>query len=475
MDMNRFQPTVYVFLLAILGAGVSESTAQWPQFRGANGSGVDSGGGYPVAFSPTSNVVWKAAMPFGQSSPVVAGGRVYLTASEGGKLLTISLDAATGREVWRRDLKPAHSHKVYHANDPASPTPAADADGVVVFFPDFGLAAYAADGKERWTMPLGPFKSFYGMSASPIIAGDLVVLLCDQRAGSFLVAVDRKTGKMRWRKERPGAPEGWSTPMVFRATADAPAQIVTLGTTRIDSYALETGESRWWMPVGSSGSMGIPVASGETLFVTTSGGSEPNLPAYDTVLAKLDTDKNGQLSHKEFLADKEMGEHFGWLDENGDEGIDAKEWQTIRMMGMGESGAVAIQAASANGKVDPASVMWRVKKNLPYIPAPLHYKNVLYLVKTGGIITSFDPMTGRVMKEGRSINAPGEYYASPIAADDKVFVASVDGKVSVLKAGADWQLLGVNDIGEPIHATPALGGGRIYVRTRGAVYCFGAT
>jgi outer membrane protein assembly factor BamB len=472
--MRGFQVARYLFLLAILGAGASESAAQWPQFRGPNGSGVDSGSGYPVAFSPGSNVIWKATMPFGQSSPVVAGGRVYLTASDGGKLLTISLDAATGREVWRRELKPAHNQKVYHANDPASPTPAADAEGVVVFFPDFGLAAYAADGKERWTMPLGPFKSFYGMSASPIIAGDLVVLLCDQRSGSFLVAVDRKTGKMRWKKERPGAPEGWATPMVFRPTADASAQLIALGTTRIDSYALETGESRWWMPIGSSGSMGTPVASGEMLFVSTSGGSEPNLPAFETALEKMDTDKNGRLSQQEFLADKEMGEHFGWLDENADNVIDAKEWQTIRMLGMGESGAIAIQAGKTSGKVDPASVLWRVKKNLPYIPAPLHYKNVLYLAKTGGIITSFDPVTGRVLKEGRSTDAPGDYYASPIAADDKVFVASVEGKVTVLKAGGEWQVLAVNDIGEPIHATPALGGGRIYVRTRGAVYCFGA-
>ncbi len=286
--------------------------------------------------------------------------------------------------------------------------------------------------------------------------------------------MDRKTGKVRWKKDRPGVPEGWATPMVFRGTADAPAQLVTLGTTRVDSYALETGELRWWMPVGSSGSMGIPVASGEMLFMTTSGGSEPNLPAFETALEKLDTDKNGRLSHKEFLADKEMGEHFGWLDENADEAIDAKEWQDIRMLGMGESGAIAIRVGQASGKVDPASVVWRAKKNLPYIPAPLHYKNVLYLVKTGGIITSFDPVTGRVLKEGRSTDAPGDYYASPIAADDKVFVASVEGKVSVLKAGADWQVLGVNDIGEPIHATPALGGGRIYVRTRGSLYCFGA-
>jgi outer membrane protein assembly factor BamB len=141
---------------------------------------------------------------------------------------------------------------------------------------------------------------------------------------------------------------------------------------------------------------------------------------------------------------------------------------------MGESGAVAIAAAKASGTMTPASVVWRAKKNLPYIPAPLHYQNVFYLVKTGGIITSFDPTTGALLKEGRTMDAPGDYYASPIAADDKVFVASVEGKITVLKAGAQWQVLGVNDIGEPIHATPALGDGRIYVRTLGALYCFGA-
>ena len=98
----------------------------------------------------------------------------------------------------------------------------------------------------------------------------------------------------------------------------------------------------------------------------------------------------------------------------------------------------------------------------------------LYLAKTGGIITSLDAATGRPLKEGRSPNAPGEYYASPVAADGKVFLASVDGNITVLKAGKQWEVLGVNEIGEPIHATPALSNGRIYVRTQGAVYCFGA-
>lgn len=219
--------------------------------------------------------------------------------------------------------------------------------------------------------------------------------------------------------------------------------------------------------------MGIPVSSGELLFVSTSGGSEPNLPAFDTVLQKLDADKNGRLAQKELLADKDLGEHFGWMDENGDLVIEAKEWETTRMLGMGESGAVAIRASTTRGKVDPASVVWRAKKNLPYIPGPLLYKDVFYLVKTGGIVTSFDAATGQILKEGRTPDAPGEYYASPIAADDRLFVTSTEGKITVLKAGGDWQILRVNDIGEPVHATPALSGGRIYVRTRGAVYCFG--
>ncbi|MEO7271245.1 MAG: PQQ-binding-like beta-propeller repeat protein, partial [Vicinamibacterales bacterium] len=259
--MIACRPTVLVcLLLGMVAADAGHASAQWSQFRGPNGSGVDAGTGYPVAFSPTTNVVWKVAMPYGQSSPVVAGGHVYLTASEGARRLTICLDAATGRELWRRDITPGQRQDAFHANDPASPTAAADEDGVVVFFPDVGLAAYTPEGKDRWTLPLGPFKSFYGMAASPVLTGDLVVLLCDQRNGSFLIALDRKTGARRWRRERPDAVEGWATPIVFRAAAGArDTELIVLGSRRLEAYASDTGEPRWWMPLGSSGSMGTPV------------------------------------------------------------------------------------------------------------------------------------------------------------------------------------------------------------------------
>ncbi len=462
-------------LLGMLAAGAGDASGQWSQFRGPNGSGVDSAIGYPVAFSPTNNVVWKVAMPYGQSSPVVAGGHVYLTASEGARRLTICLEAATGRELWRRQITPVRKQDAFHVNDPASPTAAADQDGVVVFFPDVGLAAYTPEGKDRWTLPLGPFKNFYGMAGSPVLTGDLVVLLCDQRSGSFLIALDRKTGARRWRRERPEAVEGWATPIVFRpATGTRDTDLIVLGSRRLEAYASETGEPRWWLPLGSSGSMGTPVVSGDTLFVSTLGSAEPALPAFDSYLQRLDTNKDGRLSAAEFSVDKEMGEHFGWIDADGDGFITEQEWNTTRDLAVGDYGTIAVRPGGARGKLDPAAVLWRFQKNLPYIPAPLLYQDVLYLVKTGGIITSLDPATGRPLKEGRSLDALGDYYASPVAADGKVYLASVEGKITVLKASAQWEVLGVNDLGDEIHSTPALSDGRLYVRTRGSIYCFGA-
>jgi outer membrane protein assembly factor BamB len=460
-------------ILGILAAG-SPAFGQWPQFRGPNGAGVDAGTGYPVTFSPTSQVVWKAAVPFARSSPVVVGERVYVTASEGEQLLTIAFDAASGREVWRRARPRARAQALYKANDPASPTPAADGQGVVAFFADFGLVAYAPDGKERWTLPLGPFKNFYGMAGSPIIAGDAVILVCDQMSGSYMIALDRQTGKERWRRERPGVTVSWTTPMVFAPGGGAEPQLVVLSSTRLDGYALASGEPRWWMPLSSQGAIGTAIAHGDTVIVSTLAGSEPWMEPFEAALKTFDADKDGKLSRPEWATDKGMGEHFGWVDADDNGSVDAAEYNDARAMGVGEYGIAALRPAGLRGKIDPAAALWRFKKNLPYIPTPVVYNGLVYMVKTGGIITAIDPASGLAVKEGRSKDAPGDYEASPVAADDKVFLASVNGKVTVLKAGAQWEIVGVNDLGDEIHATPALSGGRIYVRTRGMLYCFGA-
>ena len=123
-----------------------------------------------------------------------------------------------------------------------------------------------------------------------------------------------------------------------------------------------------------------------------------------------------------------------------------------------------------------ASVRWRFKKNLPYIPAPLVYRRTSssWCATEGSSLASI-PATGRLLKEGRTREALGEYYASPVAAENKLFLASSEGKITVVKAAAEWEMLQVNDMGDEIHATPAFGEGRIYVRTHGALYCFGAS
>jgi len=467
--MNR--SLVFVVSCMFLIFTADRTDGQWTRFRGPNGSGIDMSVGYPVEFSPNKNMAWRVSLPYAQSSPVVVGSRVYVTASQGDRLITFCLDAKTGRELWQREVRRERIQITYKANDPASPTPAADESGVVAFFPEFGLVSYTKEGKERWTSRLGPFKNFYGMSGSPIIDGNKVILVCDQQSGSFVLALDRRTGRQLWKIDRPGMTISWSTPMIFRPNAKQ-ADLIVLGATRLDAYDLASGAQRWWLPVASGGAMGTPVAFGDTLMISALGSNDPWMPGFSSALAQYDKDKDGRVSEQEFRVDKEFGEHFGWVDDNNDKFIDAEEWDKVRMSGVGEWGAFAISPGNAKGKLEPAAIRWRLQKNIPYIPTPLLYDGVYYMVKTGGIITSLDPTTGRILKEGRSPGGLGEYYASPVAAEGKVFLVNTEGKVTVLKAGAQWEVLVVNELGDDVSATPALSEGRIYVRTRGSLYCF---
>src|SRR6185503_13362994 len=141
------------------------ATNDWLQFRGPNGTGVADGPTLPAQFGATKNVAWKASVPFGRSSPVVTADRVFLTGSEGDKLVTLALDRKTGKMLWRRDVQRARQMTIYKANDAASPSPVSDGKNVYVFFAELGLISYGPDGKERWRVPLGPFNSFYGMGA----------------------------------------------------------------------------------------------------------------------------------------------------------------------------------------------------------------------------------------------------------------------------------------------------------------------
>src|SRR5262245_53105961 len=132
---------------------VAAAWGQWDRFRGPNGTGVSDSAGLSAKFGPQKNLVWRRELPAGHSSPVIAGGRIYLTTVDRGRLYTLCLDAGSGRILWKQEAPRPRQEKLHSLNNPASPTPVSDAENVYTFFPDFGLLSYTKDGKERWRLP----------------------------------------------------------------------------------------------------------------------------------------------------------------------------------------------------------------------------------------------------------------------------------------------------------------------------------
>ena len=320
-------------------------------------------------------------------------------------------------------------------------------------------------------MPLGPFNSFYGMSGSPVLAGNTLVMVCDQRTDSFIVAVDARNGKELWRKTRTNY-EAYSTPGIYKPK-DGPAQVIVVGSQSVDGYSLDKGERLWWVTKIGAYPKGVPVFGTDMVYVIADGGDDPFLPPFDESL-KADTNKDQKLQREELKANADAYDHFGWLDSNNDGSIERSEYDFVRNSTISGHGITAVRLAG-RGDITSSNVVWRVKKAYPSIPSPLIYRDVMYLMKEGGIVSSLNPASGEVLKQGRTPDALEEYYASPVAADGKIFMVSASGKVTVLKAGAQWEILAMNDLDEEVWATPAIAGNNLYIRTRNALYSFGTS
>src|ERR1041385_7552268 len=154
----------WVFVLCVAAFACAHD---WPRYRGPNCSGVSESTGLPTEFGPKKNLLWRVEVPMGRSSPILVGSRIYLTAVDGDKLITLALDRKTAKTIWRRDVIRDHPNRIFIGNDTSTPTPASDGESIYVFFPDLGLISFDAAGKERWRVKLGPFDSFYGLSSSP--------------------------------------------------------------------------------------------------------------------------------------------------------------------------------------------------------------------------------------------------------------------------------------------------------------------
>lgn len=475
MKLQQILVRVEVALLFVGAAVAAEKNLPWPQFRGPNGTGISDTTGLPLEFGPQKNVVWKTALPAGHSSPVLAADRIFLTAFEGNKLLTLCVDLKTGRLLWQREIERKRTDRIGKPNNPASPSPVTDGENVYVFFQDFGLASYSKEGKERWRMPLGPFNSFFGMAASPILVGDTLVLPCDQDTHSFMVAVHKDTGKLRWRIDRPEVVSGYSTPVQYKPK-EGPAQIIVPESFQLTSYSVEDGKKVWWVRGLACEMKSIPSLGSDTLYINGWGfpqnqpGQQIKVPPFADALATLDTDKDGRVAKSE-ATDRLLKSSFEVFDSDRDGFLDAKEWKLYQAMLAAENGLLSIRVGGS-GDMTQQSILWKYQKPVPQVPSTLLYKGVLYMVNDSGILLSFDPATGEVLKQGRLKGAIDKYFASPVAADGKVFLISQAGNVSVVQAAPQWEILAVNDLDDEVYATPAIADGRIYIRTVGALYCF---
>jgi hypothetical protein len=220
----------------------------------------------------------------------------------------------------------------------------------------------------------------------------------------------------------------------------------------------------------------VPVIDGDMIYVgaAESGGDleiQKQFPSFAELLASHDANHDGKLVVAEFAGDPKMQKLLPNLDLNTDGFVDETEWNFYLARMASRNSLVAIRHGGS-GDLTRTNVIWSIQKYLPRCTSPLLYEGVLYLVKEGGILTALDPKTGEILKQGRIKGALDDYYASPVAAAGKVFLLSQQGKATVIRAGADWEILASNDMEEETYATPAIVDDKVYLRTRGTLYCF---
>lgn len=413
-------------------------------------------------------MAWKVAVPPGHSSPVVCGNHLYLTSFDSASLRTHAFDTVTGKSLWVRELPRERAAKHHSLNNAASPTPACDDSGVVVYFSDFGIASWKADGKPMWKVPMAPVANVHGRASSPVLSGEFVIQVSGSDMGSEVLAYRRSSGKHVWSERLLGVT--YSTPVI------APdAQVIVISTSELISMDLQTGSRRWWVfgvPYQPKSSP-IMSADGRILYfsaLSVEEGSKAQLSSYEKLLGMFDGNGDGQITLEEVRERKGPVGAFPQIDLNGDGVFTRQEQQAI--MKIAESPHITA-AVSTQGKGDQTQkLLWTVRKGVPNVSSPILVGDILYLFKEGGILTSIRAADGSVIKEGRVAVGFGAIYSSAVALGNSLLVANQQGKFVLLKAEPEWEVVASNDLGEECFATPAVSGGSVFVRTVSNLYCF---
>jgi outer membrane protein assembly factor BamB len=494
-------------LMACLSHACAASAAGWNQFRGPDGSGAAPDARPPVKLGAAS-LAWKTPVPPGLSSPVLSRDRVFLTAVDGPRLVTLAFDAATGREVWRRAAPEVPLEKVHEAGSPAASTPFVDDRRVIVYFGSFGLLCYDHDGGELWRQPMPTPRTLYGMATSPVAHGNTLFLVLDNDANlpdsrvsaSRLLALDKTTGEKLWETPRPLQRSGWSTPALWRH-ADG-GELVVFGSGRVCGYDPQTGAEKWSVSGFARETIVQPVTGAGHVYVSTAMGGvadeQPDpLPFWQAML-HFDANGDGRLERGEITEhftfpfrpelppghpgfgmplpsdparrkERQLG-IFAGGDKNQDGVWTQEEFAELMSASRRQPRLVAIRQGG-RGDVTGTHVAWELKRSVPEIPTPLFHDGRLYLVRNGGLLTAVDAHSGEILFDER-LGSSGQYSASPVVAGGHLYLVSNRGVVNVVKAAAAFEPVHQHDLGEAAFVTPAFDARTLYLRTGAHLWAF---
>lgn len=449
--MNRMSRFFMALALVFVGTAAVVAQTNWPQFRGPGAAGVSEGGPAPASFdgAKATNLKWKTAIPgLGHSSPVTWGNKIFITTAVSsaakdetrfglyGDVAPVkddpkhtwkvyALDSQTGKILWERVASEGMPKVKRHPKSThADSTPVTDGKYLIALFGSEGLFCYDLKGKLLWKQDLGVLDSgwFYDPDyqwehgSSPIIYKNLVIIQADVQKNSYIAAYDIKTGKQVWKTVRDEI-SSWGTPTVYEGKTRA--ELIANGSKAVRGYDPMTGKELWRLSPNSEITTPTPFVAHDLIFVTS--GYAPIQPIY-----AIKPGANGDISLKD-------------------------------------------------GKESNEFIAWSKKRGGPYMPTPVVYGDHFYTCSNQGVLTAYNALTGERVYQERLGGKGGAFTASPIASDGKIYLSSEDGDVFVVKAGAKYELLATNPVGEVMMATPAMSGGVFIVRGVKHLFAFGET
>lgn len=409
--MNKVLGNALVWAL-MAGSVAAEN---WPVWRGVRGDGSSLEKGIPTKWSESENILWKTPLSDdGHASPIVWEDRLFLIAADtekGGRHL-VCLEGGTGTELWRQLVLTSPLEKKHRLNSWASSTPATDGRLVYVAFLDreeMVVAAYDFAGKLRWQVRPGAFSSRHGFCSSPILWKEKVIVNGDHDGESYLVALDRDSGKTLWKTPRENKTRSYCVPLL--RTLDGRNQMILSGDKSVASYDPDTGKVHWYM--------------------------------------------NGPT--EQFVASLVYDPEAGLLFMTGG-------FPEHHVMGIRPDG---------RGIIGEAQVAWHHERAswTSYVPSPISAGGCFLLVSDPGYLCCFDAASGRLHWQEKV----GSHHASLVEAGGLVYLLSDKGETRVVRPGETYTLVAENRLEDKFFASPAISGGRIFLRGEKAVYCIGET